>query len=189
MKKTMTTLRALLAVAAISVSVISAKAAQYLDNDVLGVNIASGGQISGIFSIGAINDGSGFFAYDPSSSVLSSALAEFSFSRANSMLGSVEISIGGFSLSTVINIVNGTVGSLSGAVLGAALGDLAADGTVSYTIKNNSTTSIRVTSAALAGQAAPLSVPDFASTLCLAGMGLISLVFFAYASKPSASKV
>jgi hypothetical protein len=170
--KTKSTLGVALAVAGLLVAVKPAVAVQYSDNDVLGVTIAAGGQVAGEFSIGSVNDGSGTFGYDSGSSLLSSALASFSFSRANSLLGQVEILIGGSTFSSTLNVINSLVGTLSGQVLGAALSDLGSDGVVSYVIKNNSTTAIRVSSAGLVAQSEPRPVPDSGGSVYLLGLGL-----------------
>ena len=171
----MKTIKALLAGATLSLSLIPAKAVQYSDNDVLGTTIAAGGQVSGEFSIGLLNDGSGTFGYDLGSSLLSSATASFSFSQANSLLGQVEILIGGLSFSSSITVVNSLVGTLSGSVVGLAFSDLGSDGVVSYVIKNNSTTSIRVSSGALVAQSEVRSVPDSGGSIYLLGLGGIVL--------------
>jgi len=173
--KTKSTLGVALAVAGLLVAVKPAMAVQYSDNDVLGVTIAAGGQVAGEFSIGSVNDGSGTFGYDSGSSVLSSATTSFSFSRANSLLGQVEILIGGLSFSSASHVVNSLVGTLSGSVLGLALSDLGSDGIVSYIIKNNSTAAIRVSSAALVAQSEIRSVPDTGGSIYLLGFGGIVL--------------
>lgn len=149
-------------------------AASYTDADTVGVIASGGSSAPATFNIGA-GDGTGIFGFT-SPEVLSSAVVDFSFFRLPTALSKVEIFIGGISFVPTIVSTVGNFTHLGGILSAAMLSDLS-DGSISYSIKNISTSSINVSGASLVAQSYT-PVPDGSVTLGLIGLSLIGIAWF-----------